>query len=94
MTLRILQFGTTGQLATELLRQAGREDCALTALSRADCDLADPAAAAARVRTARPDLVIIAAAYTAVDKCESDACAAWTWAMCPQQPKSSSPAPA
>lgn len=72
MTLRILQFGTTGQLATELLRQAGREDCALTALSRADCDLADPAAAAARVRTARPDLVIIAAAYTAVDLAETE----------------------
>ena len=40
MTTRILQFGTTGQLATELLRQAPRHDVALTALGRADADLA------------------------------------------------------
>ncbi len=71
MTLRILQFGTTGQLATELLRQAPAHDVALTALSRADCDLADPAAAARAVAEARPDLVVIAAAYTAVDQAES-----------------------
>eukprot|EP01036_Dinobryon_divergens_P017971 gene17971-24449_t len=44
MTLSILQFGTTGQLATELLRQASGHDVTLTALSRADCDLAEPAA--------------------------------------------------
>ena len=72
MTVKILQFGTTGQLATELLRQAPARDVALTALSRADCDLADPAAAARRVAEARPDLVIIAAAYTAVDLAETE----------------------
>lgn len=73
MTLRILQFGASGQLATELLRQAGAHDVALTALSRADCDLGDPAAAARRVIEARPDLVVIAAAYTAVDLAETEA---------------------
>lgn len=72
MTVKILQFGTTGQLATELLRQAPAHDVALTALSRADCDLADPAAAARRVAEARPDLVVIAAAYTAVDLAETE----------------------
>ena len=72
MTLRILQFGTTGQLATELLRQAPDHDVALTALSRAECDLANPEAAAQRVVEARPDLVILAAAYTAVDQAESE----------------------
>lgn len=71
MTLKILQFGTTGQLATELLRQGSDHDVALTALSRADCDLANSAAAAARVLEARPDLVILAAAYTAVDLAEA-----------------------
>ena len=71
MTLRILQFGTTGQLATELLRQAPDHDLTLTALSRADCDLADPDAAGRAVAEARPDLVVIAAAYTAVDLAES-----------------------
>lgn len=72
MTVQILQFGTTGQLATELLRQAPAHDVAVTALSRADCDLADPAAAARAVAQARPDLVVIAAAHTAVDLAESE----------------------
>lgn len=72
MTLRILQFGTTGQLATELLRQAPAHDIALTALGRGEADFADPDACAARVREARPQLVIIAAAYTAVDLAETE----------------------
>jgi dTDP-4-dehydrorhamnose reductase len=72
MTLRILQFGTTGQLATELLRQAPRHDVTIAALARADCDLADPAAAARAVEATRPDLVVIAAAYTAVDLAETE----------------------
>lgn len=72
MTLKILQFGTTGQLAVELLRQAPAHDVAITALSRADADLSDPSTCAQRVMEARPDLVIIAAAYTAVDLAESE----------------------
>lgn len=72
MTLKILQFGTTGQLAVELLRQASAHDVELTALSRADADFADPAACAQKVMEARPDLVVIAAAYTAVDLAESE----------------------
>lgn len=78
MTVQILQFGTTGQLAIELLRQAPAHDVAVTALSRADCDLADPAAAARRVIEARPDLVVIAAAYTAVDLAETERDLAYT----------------
>lgn len=72
MTLKILQFGTTGQLAIELLRQAPAHDVAITALSRAEADLADPAACARHVMEARPDLVVIAAAYTAVDLAETE----------------------
>lgn len=72
MTVQILQFGTTGQLATELLRQAPAHDVALTALSRADADLSDPAACARKVMEARPDVVVIAAAYTAVDLAETE----------------------
>jgi len=72
MTLRILQYGTTGQLAQELLRQAPGHPVSITALSRAEADLADPEGAAGRVRALRPDLVILAAAYTAVDQAESE----------------------
>lgn len=72
MTVQILQFGTTGQLATELLRQAPGHDVAITALSRLEADLADPAACARKVMEARPDVVVIAAAYTAVDLAETE----------------------
>ena len=72
MPVQILQFGTTGQLGVELLRQAPAHDVAITALGRAEADLADPAACAARVRALKPQVVIIAAAYTAVDLAETE----------------------
>ena len=72
MTVRILQFGTTGQLARELLAQAGDFDVATTALSRADADFADPQAVADAVKAHPADLVVIAAAYTAVDLAETE----------------------
>jgi dTDP-4-dehydrorhamnose reductase len=75
--MKILQFGATGQLATELIRQAPGHPVELTALSRADCDLEDPEAAARIVYERRPDLVIIGAAYTAVDQAETEVEAAF-----------------
>jgi dTDP-4-dehydrorhamnose reductase len=72
MTVRILQFGTTGQLGRELLVQAGDFDVAITALSRAEADFADPQACAAKVAEVPADLVVIAAAYTAVDLAETE----------------------
>lgn len=71
MSLSILQFGATGQLATELIRQTD-DALDVTVLSRADADLRDPRGCAAKVREIRPDVVILAAAYTAVDQAESD----------------------
>lgn len=72
MSLKILQFGTTGQLANELIRQGEARGLAITALSRAEADLSQPDAAARAVAEHRPDLVILAAAYTAVDQAESE----------------------
>lgn len=72
MTLQILQFGTTGQLGTELLRQAPSHDVTITALGRAEADLSNPAACAAQVRRLKPQVVVIAAAHTAVDLAESE----------------------
>lgn len=72
MPVQILQFGTTGQLGVELLRQAASHDVEVTALGRAEADLADPAACAAKVREHRPRVVVIAAAYTAVDLAETE----------------------
>lgn len=66
---RILQFGASGQLATAMRERAGRR---LLALDRGAADLSVPGAAATHVRDAAADIVVIAAAHTAVDKAESN----------------------
>lgn len=71
--MSILIFGKTGQVATELQRQAK-----VTALGRDRADLSDPAACAAAILDARPAAVINAAAYTAVDRAEEDEALATT----------------
>lgn len=72
MSLKILQFGATGQLAREILARPV-DGVEITALSRADVDLSDPDAVARAIGEApQVDLVINAAAYTAVDKAESE----------------------
>jgi dTDP-4-dehydrorhamnose reductase len=68
-----LVLGSTGQLAThlrELWPQA-------TFWSRADADLADPRSLRGKIEWARPSAIVIAAAYTAVDKAESEPELAW-----------------
>jgi dTDP-4-dehydrorhamnose reductase len=72
VSVRILQFGTTGQLGIELTRQAAARGVELVALSRGEADFVDPEACAAKVAEHRPDLVVIAAAFTAVDQAESE----------------------
>lgn len=63
----ILVFGSTGQVARELQALAP-----VVALGRDAADLADPAACAAVVHARRPRAVINAAAYTAVDRAETE----------------------
>ncbi|WP_448329048.1 dTDP-4-dehydrorhamnose reductase [Sulfitobacter sp. M13] len=70
--MKILVFGHSGQVATEL-RALDGDDVQITALARSDADLTDPASCAALIDAYAPDAVINAAAYTAVDKAESDA---------------------
>ncbi|NKX71055.1 dTDP-4-dehydrorhamnose reductase [Rhodobacteraceae bacterium R_SAG1] len=65
--MTILVFGETGQLARELAA-----DETVTCLGREQADLSHPAACAAAIRQAQPQAVINAAAYTAVDKAESE----------------------
>ncbi len=66
---RLLVFGQSGQVATELARLAPEA----IFLGRDQADLSDPDACAAAIRSAAPVAVINAAAYTAVDRAESDA---------------------
>ena len=70
--MKILVFGHSGQVATEL-RALDGDDVQITALARTDADLTVPAACVAAINVHAPDAVINAAAYTAVDKAESDA---------------------
>ena len=73
--VRLLIFGAGGW--TELRRAPLPQGTTLAALTRAELDIADPAAVRAAIRRERPDLVVNAAAYTAVDKAESEAEAAF-----------------
>jgi dTDP-4-dehydrorhamnose reductase len=77
MTLKVLQFGATGQMAREVIARAPRHGLAVTALSRQDADLSDPTAIERIVEAAEADLVINATAYTAVDKAQTERDAAF-----------------
>ena len=70
--MTILVFGATGQVATELRAQAP----GAIFLGRDRADLSDPAACAAVIREIHPDAVINAAAWTAVDRAETEEAAA------------------
>ncbi len=72
--MSILVFGRTGQVATELARRAP----GAVFLGREAADLMDPAACAAAIHAQRPAVVINAAAWTAVDKAETEEAAATT----------------
>ncbi len=70
--MKALVFGTTGQVALELARHAPGQDILIEALGRDRADLTDPAACAAAIAATDADVVINAAAYTAVDAAEDD----------------------
>ncbi|MGX7708119.1 dTDP-4-dehydrorhamnose reductase [Methylobacterium sp. Gmos1] len=77
MTREILVLGGGGQVGTELQRGSWGEGVAIHAPARAALDITDEAAVA-RAVAARPYAAVInTAAYTAVDKAESDVAAAW-----------------
>jgi dTDP-4-dehydrorhamnose reductase len=71
--MKILVAGAQGQLARALLECApSHKSFDVVALGRPELDLADQASIARVVDAVAPDLVVNAAAYTAVDKAESE----------------------
>ena len=70
--MRIVVTGASGQLGSELVASAKRRGHDVIGTTRADLDVSDRAATIARISELRPELVIHAAAWTAVDACESD----------------------
>jgi dTDP-4-dehydrorhamnose reductase len=75
--MTILLFGKDGQVGFELQRALAPLG-ALAAFSRQEADLADPEGVARLIGERRPEIVVNAAAYTAVDKAEEDEAAART----------------
>ncbi|NPD13876.1 dTDP-4-dehydrorhamnose reductase [Xinfangfangia sp. D13-10-4-6] len=73
--MKVLVFGKTGQVATELARRMPA-DFQPVFLGRDYADLSDPASCAAAILDGRTELVINAAAWTAVDKAETEEAAA------------------
>ncbi len=67
--MHVLVFGKSGQVATELARLGGNN---ITCLGRDLADLSDPTACAAVIAATDADVIINAAAYTAVDKAEKE----------------------
>jgi dTDP-4-dehydrorhamnose reductase len=69
--IRVLVTGTRGQLGTELVNTAPA-NVEVAAVTRAQLDIGNPESVATVVSTLKPAWIINAAAYTAVDKAETD----------------------
>ena len=69
--MNVLMFGRSGQVATEMIRRAP-DGVTITALGRPNADLVDPRGCARIVQETDADIIINAAAYTAVDQAEKD----------------------
>lgn len=75
--MTIALFGAEGQVGWALRRVAARRGIAVAAFGRAEADITDRTKIRAVLAGARADAVVNAAAYTAVDKAESDAATAF-----------------
>jgi dTDP-4-dehydrorhamnose reductase len=73
----VLVTGGSGQVGRELARRVWPDGWRAEVLTRAELDLSDPAAIAAKVAERPWAAVINAAAYTAVDRAETEPVAAW-----------------
>jgi dTDP-4-dehydrorhamnose reductase len=68
----LLVFGAAGQVGRELVAMAAARGVGVTGATRAQADITDPQAVRAAVERHRPGVVVNAAAYTAVDRAESE----------------------
>jgi dTDP-4-dehydrorhamnose reductase len=75
--MHVLILGSGGQVGFELMHAAWPKGTGLRGLSRSDLDITDRRKVDATIRNAGCDLVVNAAAYTAVDRAESEADAAF-----------------
>lgn len=69
--MRVAVTGQSGQVVQALIERSG--DAVIVPLGRPEFDLLQPASIDAAIAAAQPDVVVNAAAYTAVDLAESEA---------------------
>ena len=72
MTVRLLLTGYKGQVGHCLLRQAQGLGWSVLAVDRDELDITDKLAVLAQAEAFKPNVIINAAAHTAVDKAETD----------------------
>lgn len=70
--MRIAVTGQAGQVVTSLVERGAATGHHVIAIGRPQLDLADPASVMRALEAAAPDAIVSAAAYTAVDKAESE----------------------
>ena len=75
--MKTLVFGAAGQVGREVCRAARVASFELLPLDKAETDITDPAAVGMVMERFGPDLVINLAAYTAVDRAETEPEMAW-----------------
>lgn len=75
--MRLAVTGKNGQVVSAL-RALTSDDLEIVALGRPELDLSRPETVSQALRAAKPDVVVSAAAYTAVDKAESEPDVAFT----------------
>lgn len=71
--MRIAVTGKAGQVVTSLIERGAAAGHEVVALGRPELDLADPATILPALQAAKADVIVSAAAYTAVDKAETEA---------------------
>ncbi|RSU67507.1 dTDP-4-dehydrorhamnose reductase [Sphingomonas sp. S-NIH.Pt3_0716] len=70
--MKIAVTGAVGQVVTSLIERGAAAGHDVVAIGRPDLDLADPASVVRALEAAAPDVIVSAAAYTAVDKAETE----------------------
>ena len=70
--MRILVAGANGQIGWELSKGGAQPGLDILTLDRAALDIADSTAVDRTVKDTKPSLVVNAAAYTTVDRAESE----------------------
>ena len=75
--MKVLVLGAAGQVGRELCRHSWPEDARLVPIDRLGLDITRRETVFAIITDIRPDIVVNTAAYTAVDRAESEPDTAW-----------------